>query len=402
MRRCAVTILACILLAATGLAAPNVGEPAPPITLKHLLQAPADADPSWEALRGKVVILEFWATWCAPCVAAIPHLNELAEHFHDQPVQFIAVTNEDEQTINRFLTRRPMSAWIGLDTDRSMLRAYGVTGIPHTVVVDQDGIIAAITHPRQLQKQHIQNLLDGMPAGLAAQEQVDRVFVPGTFPDEEIAVDAIDEPLLRIEIRPTSREHGGASSGGSGATMLGFSVKSIFASAFGFGGTRMIVEAPLPEGRYDVVMTVPWERRAAADRVLQGAVQAAFGVSAEREMREMDVYILTAVDGNFPGRSPTVMTDGISVSQLPGEFEAMNVTFASLSGPLQSAVGLPVVDETGSAERYDLRCTWDERSPDRAAAIIEAVRDQLGLEVTPARREIEVLILRSADDAIDR
>jgi uncharacterized protein (TIGR03435 family) len=97
-----------------------------------------------------------------------------------------------------------------------------------------------------------------------------------------------------------------------------------------------------------------------------------------------------------------VMTDGISVSQLPGEFEAMNVTFASLSGPLQSAVGLPVVDETGSAERYDLRCTWDERSPDRAAAIIEAVRDQLGLEVTPARREIEVLILRSADDAIDR
>src|SRR5262245_46570784 len=66
-----------------------VGEPAPPLTLERLLQAPAGAKADWSALRGHVVVLEFWATWCVPCVRAVPHLNDLAEQFKDQPVQFL-------------------------------------------------------------------------------------------------------------------------------------------------------------------------------------------------------------------------------------------------------------------------------------------------------------------------
>ena len=45
-----------------------------------------------DSLKGKVVVLEFWTTWCGPCVAAIPHLNELSEKYADKPVQFIAIS----------------------------------------------------------------------------------------------------------------------------------------------------------------------------------------------------------------------------------------------------------------------------------------------------------------------
>ena len=93
---------------------PQVGEPAPAIELEGLLHAP-EGD-----LKGNVVVLEFWATWCGPCIAAIPHLNALTEEFKGKPVRFISVTDEDETKVRKFLEKRTMSSWIGLDTDRSM------------------------------------------------------------------------------------------------------------------------------------------------------------------------------------------------------------------------------------------------------------------------------------------
>src|SRR5215831_9135496 len=85
-------------------AGPKVGQDPPLLQATALLQAPDGAKLDAKSLEGKVVVLEFWATWCGPCVAAIPHLNELSDKFKNQPVQFVAITAEDEATIKPFLT----------------------------------------------------------------------------------------------------------------------------------------------------------------------------------------------------------------------------------------------------------------------------------------------------------
>lgn len=139
----------------------KAGTPAPPLGLEQVLQAPDGTKVSWESLRGKAVVLEFWATWCGPCVAAIPHLNELAQKFADRPVQFIAITAERPDVVARFVKKKPIRGWIGLDTDESMYRDYGVEGIPLTILVDAQGRLAGFTYPTGLTEQVLTDLLAG-------------------------------------------------------------------------------------------------------------------------------------------------------------------------------------------------------------------------------------------------
>src|SRR5712691_10462103 len=74
----------------------SVGDVAPGLEDLKLLQPTAGAATDANALKDSVVVIEFWATWCAPCVAAIPHFNELMEKFKDKPVRFISISNEEE------------------------------------------------------------------------------------------------------------------------------------------------------------------------------------------------------------------------------------------------------------------------------------------------------------------
>ena len=137
-----------------------IGQAAPELGIEKFLQAP-EGEKSLSALKGNVVVLEFWATWCAPCIAAIPHLNQLNEEFRDKPVRFISVTREGEDVVAPFLKKKEMKSWIGLDTDRSVFKAYGIRRIPRTFVIDQKGTIAASFHPTELSSDLLEKALRG-------------------------------------------------------------------------------------------------------------------------------------------------------------------------------------------------------------------------------------------------
>lgn len=122
---------------------PEVGQPAPAISAKEWINL--KAQPTLESLRGKVVLLEFWATWCGPCVEGIPHLNELARKYSGKSFQLLTFVEEGHQTMDKFLKRRPVEYPIGLES--TALEDYGISGIPHAFVVNQAGKIVWHGHP---------------------------------------------------------------------------------------------------------------------------------------------------------------------------------------------------------------------------------------------------------------
>ncbi len=146
---------------------PKVGTHAPALMFTKLLQAPAGAKADWPSLRGKVVVLEFWATWCAPCIAEIPLLNSLQASLDPSKVQFISVDDEDPATVNAFLKKKPISGWIGIDTSSKVFERYGLKSRPDTVVIGPDGRVASTTlRPEQLKREQLLALAKGKPVKL--------------------------------------------------------------------------------------------------------------------------------------------------------------------------------------------------------------------------------------------
>ena len=116
---------------------PTVGQPAPDISAKEWVNL--KAPPTLASLHGKVVVLEFWATWCGPCVEGIPHLNELQRKYAGKSFQLLTFVEEGHKTMDKFLKRTPVEYPIGLES--AALQDYGISGIPHAFVVNQVGKI---------------------------------------------------------------------------------------------------------------------------------------------------------------------------------------------------------------------------------------------------------------------
>lgn len=99
---------------------------------------------SLDGLQGKVVLLDFWATWCVPCREALPHMKEIAKKFQDQPLIILSVSLDgDEGKWKDFVAKNEMS-WLQY-RDGSFAgpvsKLFGVEAIPHTFTIDADGVL---------------------------------------------------------------------------------------------------------------------------------------------------------------------------------------------------------------------------------------------------------------------
>lgn len=115
----------------------------------------------------KVVVLDFWATWCGPCVAALPEYVEATSNFEQSDAIFVAVNLEETpERIKEFLSRHDLSPTVALDRGSVIAKRFQVSGIPHSVVLGPGGVIKHVTVGYKQgvgarTQEHIENILTG-------------------------------------------------------------------------------------------------------------------------------------------------------------------------------------------------------------------------------------------------
>ena len=124
--------------------ATDVGQPAPEFTLPTLQQ---DQPTALKQFAGKVIYLDFWASWCAPCRTSFPLLNKMHEKLKAQGFEVVAINlDEDKAAAEKFLKEFPVSFTVLRDAKGEWADKFVVESMPTSFIIDKQGVVQNIHH----------------------------------------------------------------------------------------------------------------------------------------------------------------------------------------------------------------------------------------------------------------
>ena len=139
---------------------PKVGDTPPELIAKDWLNT--DTTPTLAGLKGKVVVVDFWATWCGPCIGGIPHLNKLHREYGEKGLVILSISDQSKTGIQNFMKKDGMSMKYVLGTGSEIAKEYGVNGIPYAFIIGKNGKLTWHGNPndKDFQKQIVMALGD--------------------------------------------------------------------------------------------------------------------------------------------------------------------------------------------------------------------------------------------------
>jgi uncharacterized protein (TIGR03435 family) len=173
---------------------------------------------------------------------------------------------------------------------------------------------------------------------------------------------------------------------------MGQNAMDLLGGAHNVVPSRLILNAPIPEGTYDVLCTYSHYSQAPASmKGMREEIKKKLGLIGRRVMVETNVLILAVRFPNAAGLKPG--TSLFSNTEEPGSISLRGANLYTLVWDLENSLGTVVLDETRLRGKFDVDLKWDS-TPD---GLMRVLRDELGLELTPARKVVAYIVVEKAN-----
>lgn len=374
----------------------QIGSTVPSVNVVHVLNGKKETIPL-ESLKGKVVILDFWATWCSPCIAALSQFEIFQKQFKDQ-LAVLAVSDENADRLRLFLHNRPSTLLISSDTGRSLQGLFPHRTIPHTVLIGPDGRVNAITDAGHITASVIQLVLKGHAVNLPLKKD-NTAFSFESYFKADTTVERAFTMLPPVEgVGTMSKVYPQGFFAGRRMTIVNMPMEGLYRLAYQKTYSLVVNEYDTVKHSYEnlkkycVDCWVSIDQKEKLSDFFRDQLKEQFAdVEAVLEKRKRKVLVIKADSSAI---RKLKLSDQVNDQFNAGgsHFEGNGVGLHALAEYIED-FGLfngKVIDETGIPGRYSIYFEWQ---PEKKESLKTAFAN-LGLYWQTEERDVEVLVLK--------
>jgi uncharacterized protein (TIGR03435 family) len=376
----------------------SVGDPIPDIDIKHIINAPVTSFSLSEPIDKKIYIINFWGTWCSPCIPEMDTLAKL-QRANKGKIQIIGMSDDSPARLKTYLKKKPSEIWLATDTTWLLYEMMALKSVGHSAILDEKRKIVALVRTDSINQNMINQLLAGRKVNSSAQLEEKKI----NNSDDIFSVDSTLKENFTVRSymqgqRSQTRNFPKGIYKNRRINYQNSTMGRMFTDAYQMMSPKQVIyefeekkwcDYANKDHLFCLDLLVSPEQKDSFYLIFQKRLAQVFPIKAKTEYRNMPVYALTkAANKNFS--SPLSKEKVMSYSFSGKGFDGTGVTvtqFAELY--LDNELGLPVVDETGITGNYDISTSMDMRGLEGIKKTIAS----LGLEITKTERKIKVLVL---------
>ncbi|GHB34913.1 hypothetical protein GCM10008106_15320 [Mongoliitalea lutea] len=346
---------------------------------------------------GKLILIDFWATWCAPCVASMPHLELLQEEFKED-LFIIPVSVEDVERVNKFIAKKTYNLKFSIDPENELRSLFPFRIIPHAVLIDQYGEVLAITDPKHVTTELISNYLNGEKIQLSTKK--DRVEFDLVKDDLfELPSNVIQSFIVLGEFEGLPSFQKGASVGEYQNRRVSFinqSIRGMYQYVYNKGWRRFQImdkdTRMLEDDIYSVDLVIENPNEQELKATLMMNLKEQFGLEIDTIHVESEIVLLYIEDENrLPEKS-----NQSSPYQASGDyFKSKGASLADFAGYLEQfgVIGAIVVSDFQEDVFFEIDFQFEPENPD---SFWESLRN-IGLNLKKERRGVDFIKISVLD-----
>lgn len=375
---------------------PMLGKVCPNFSMAVITANGTEKNLSLSELRGKIIVMEFWATYCAPCILSLKHFDKLQAQFGDA-VKFIAISEENRDKVDAFIVKRGnKNITYAMDWGRKLNGMFYHHFIPHTVVIDQEGVVRAFCSPDEIDQFVIGKLINREPVTFTMKHEYQEASytqATGVLQnyDEPIIVKKAKNQLYKIEL--STYKEGYASEfikeSSTEYKFINCPLTLIYQILYDQKTSRVILDvndktkyAFENQNLYCLELNVPDYLGKNIQEVGLQQLESLFPLKSKMETRMQKVFSIQKSD--VQGAISSVDSTGIIQKGLTIK-DLMNY----LESNTQLVNNLPVINDSGLLDNTLLDLDWFQNYPDS----IENRLKTLGLHGEVKMAEIACLVL---------